>query len=95
MLGLIGTGITVAAVILGYVSVRNFVRTRLRFVDGVQRRWVPWATGFGAAVVASPVAAVLPLIGVGTALLFGVSVGVGVANGARDIRRDSAGLLNP
>jgi hypothetical protein len=31
----------------------------------------------------------------GTALLFGASVGLGVAAGAKDVRRINAGLLEP
>ena len=95
LLGIAGVGITIAVAILGYFNARSFVRSRLRFVDGVQRRVAPWIAGAGAALIATPIAAVLPLVGISTALLFGASVGVGVAHGARDIRRGTAGLLEP
>ena len=95
MLELVGVAIPAAAGILGYVNSRQFVRTKLRFVDAAQRRRTPWIAGAAAALVAAPVAWALPLIGGGTALLFGVSVGTGVAHGARDIRRGSAGMLEP
>jgi hypothetical protein len=36
--------------------------------------------------VAVPLVAVLPLIGAGTALLFGAGVGTGVAHGSRDVQ---------
>jgi hypothetical protein len=40
-----------------------------------------------AGLVAIPIVAILPMVGVGTAILFGVSVFAGVASGAREIRR--------
>lgn len=95
MLGLIGLAVTAAAVIIGYVNSRHYVRTRLRYVDAVQRRVAPWVAGVGAAVIGGAVAWMLPVIGTGAALLFGVAVGTGVAHGARDIRRGTAGLLEP
>jgi len=50
-------------------------------------RFIGTSAGLGAAMLASPVVALLPLVGGGTALAFGLSVGVGVVNGQRDIRR--------
>jgi hypothetical protein len=44
------------------------------------------AAGVTAAVLAAPVVTILPLIGVGTALLFGAGVGTGVSMGAKDAR---------
>jgi hypothetical protein len=83
-----GIGAAVAAVsaVVGYTQSRGFVRSKLAFVDAVQKAPVPFLAGLGAAVVASPVAAVLPLIGGGTVLVFGVAVGAGVASGVKDIR---------
>ena len=43
--------------------------------------------GVGALVIATPVVWLLPLVGGGTALLFGGSVAMGAAAGARDIRK--------
>jgi hypothetical protein len=43
--------------------------------------------GVGAAIVAIPIVMILPLVGTGTALLFGLSVALGVSSGARDIRK--------
>lgn len=93
MLGMLGLAATIAAVVLGYLNARRFVRTRLRFVDAIQRRRTPWLAGLGAALVALPLGWLLPLVGTGTALLFGAAVGTGVAHGARDVRRGTAGLL--
>jgi hypothetical protein len=95
MLALIGLAVTVAAVILGYMNSRRFVRTRLRFVDAAQRWSTPWLAGLGAALIATPIAWLLPVVGGGTALLFGVAVGTGVAHGARDVRRGTTDLLEP
>jgi hypothetical protein len=91
-LSLIVTG---AAVLVGYVQSRYFVRTRLRYVDAVQKGGAPLGAGVLAAVVAIPLVAILPIVGVGTALFFGASVGLGVAAGAKDIRRGNAGLIEP
>jgi hypothetical protein len=68
------------------MKVRHFVRGRLRFVDGVQRRGTPYLAGALAAVAAVPLVWLLPVLGGGTALLFGAGVGLGVAHGARDVR---------
>lgn len=95
MLGLIGLALTAAAVIIGYMNSRRIVRTRLRYVDAVQRWTAPLVAGIGAALIATPVAWLLPLVGGGTALLFGIAVGTGVAHGARDVKRGTAGLLEP
>jgi len=84
---LIGIAATVAATAFGYFQSRYFVRTKLRFVDAVQTGKAPVIAGVGAAIVAAPVVALLPLVGAGTAILFGLGVGSGVAAGARDIRR--------
>lgn len=87
MFGLIALGATTAAVIIGYTQSRSFVRDRLRFVDAVvQSRWAPFLAALAACALAAPVVALLPLVGAGTALLFGASVGIGVAHGARDAR---------
>ncbi len=95
MLGLIGISVAVAAAILGYMSSRRFVRTRLRYVDAAQRWTAPLLAGLGAAVLATPVTWVLPLVGGGSALLFGMAVGTGVAHGARDVKRGTTHMLEP
>lgn len=87
MLELIVIGVGAAAAIGGYIKTRQFVRHRLRFVDAIQRPVAPLAAGAVAALAAGPVVWLLPLIGAGTALAFGIGVGMGVAHGARDVRR--------
>lgn len=71
----------------GYIAVRRFVRDRLRFVDAVRRPLVPWLAGAAATLVAAPIVWLLPVIGAGTALVFGIGVGAGFASGRRDLRR--------
>lgn len=78
--------ITGIASIGGYVFMKRFVRERLRYVDGVQRGSVPLLAGIGAAAVAAPLA-ILPVVNLGTAVLFGIGVGAGVAAGRRDLKR--------
>ena len=86
MFELIGIGIAGAATVFGHLRSRRFVRRRLRYTSWVERPGLGIAAGVAAAVLAAPVVAVLPLIGPGTALLFGAGVGTGVSMGAREAR---------
>mgnify|MGYP006324199247 FL=1 len=85
-MGLIALGITIAAAVGGFVVAKNFVRRRLRFVDGVNNPVLPIAAGLLAAVVALP-AALLPIVTMGTAAIFGIGAGVGTASGVKALRR--------
>ncbi len=87
MFGLLAYAASIAVAFVGYTQARKFMRERLRFVTAAQSGWAPILAGGGAMLVAAPVVALLPLIGAGTAIAFGVSVGFGVFNGQRDIRR--------
>lgn len=84
---LVALVLTVAAVAAGYALSRRFVRERLRFVDAVQRGTAPWIAAAAALVVGALAALVLPFVGAGAAVSFAVAVGLGVAAGARDVRR--------
>ncbi len=86
MFEIIGLAATCAAGFFGYVKSRRFVRSRLRFVDAVKKPYVPVLAGGVAALAAAPVVALLPIIGAGTAIVFGASVGVGVASARKDIK---------
>lgn len=86
IVGMLVLAIAAAAAIAGFTIARRFVRNRLRFVDAAQRPIAPVIAGVVAACVAVPFAWMLPLVGTGTALLFGAGVAGGVAAGARDIR---------
>ena len=84
---LITMAVAGAATIGGYWQARSFTLNKLRYVDAVHKAVVPVAVGIAAFVIATPVAWIVPLIGTGTALLFGGGVAMGVAAGARDIRK--------
>lgn len=86
MLDLLAFAATIAASAFGYVSARRFVRERLKFVDGAQTLKAPIIAALVAWAIAMPLTWFLPLVGSGAAILFGVSVGLGVRAGARDIR---------
>jgi hypothetical protein len=64
--------LTVSAGLVGFFLARNFVRSRLRFVDAIHSGWAP---------------ALLPLVSVAPAIMFGVGTGLGTASGARIARR--------
>ncbi|MEW5916009.1 MAG: hypothetical protein AB1762_06375 [Gemmatimonadota bacterium] len=84
---LISVAAAAAAVIFGFSAARNFVRSRLRYVDAAQHPLAPIAAGIGACAVGAVVVPLLPFVGLGTAMAFGASVGLGVASGAREVRR--------
>lgn len=73
--------------VVGYWQARQFTQNKLRYVDAVHKALVPVGVGLAAFLIATPIAWVVPLIGTGTALLFGSGVAMGVAAGARDIRK--------
>ncbi len=79
--------IAAGAAAVGYWQARQFTQNKLRYVDGVHKALVPVAVGAVAALIATPVVWLLPLVGGGTALLFGGGVAMGVSAGARDIRK--------
>ena len=87
MFTLIGLAISIAIAAFGYLAARSFVQEKLRFVDAVHHFAVPLIVGISAMLIAAPVVWLLPLVGKGTAILFGLGVGAGVSSGARDIRR--------
>lgn len=87
MFGLLTLGIAAAVGIFGHTKARRFVGRRLRFTPLVEKPYLGVAIGVTAAIVAAPVVAVLPLVGAGTAIVFGTGVGTGVALGARDAKR--------
>jgi len=89
---LAGLAITLGATMVGYWQARQFTQNKLRYVDAVHRSGIAILAGLGAALVAAPVVWLLPLVGGGTAILFGTGVALGVSSGAREIRkRISAG----
>jgi hypothetical protein len=91
VLELIGFAATTALTAVGYYQARQYVQRRLQYVDAVHGVRAPLIAGTAAALVAAPVVALLPVVGAGTAVLFGAGVGAGVAAGARSIRRRIGG----
>lgn len=95
MWDLLAFAASIAATAFGYITARTFVREKLRYVDAAQKRRAPIIAGVVAWAIAMPLVWLLPLVGPATALLFGVSVAIGVRSGAKDIReghRISSGL---
>ncbi len=84
---LLGFAITIGVTLFGYWQARQFTQNKLRYVDGVHRALVPVMVGLAAAAIATPITWILPLVGMGTAILFGGGVALGVAAGAREIRK--------
>ncbi len=87
MLFIMSLLIAAAVAIVAHGSSRRFVRTRLRYVDAIQRGVVPWMAGGVAFLLGSLIVPLLPVVGLGTAITLGLAVGTGVAAGVRDIRR--------
>jgi hypothetical protein len=79
--------IALAVAVAGYLQARSFVQSKLRFVDAVHHFAAPLLAGLAAMLIATPVAWLLPLIGIKTAILFGIGVGAGVSSGRREIRK--------
>lgn len=87
MFTLLAFALSTAAVIIGFSQAKDFVARRLRYVDAARSPLAPIVAGVGAALVAAPIVALLPIVGAGTAIAFGLSVGLGVAAGNKEIRR--------
>ena len=87
MFELIAFALSAAAVIIGFTQAKDFVSRRLRYVDAAHSPIAPVVAGLGAALVASVIVWMIPFIGAGTAIAFGLSVGLGVAAGNKEIRR--------
>ncbi|MHB1311449.1 MAG: hypothetical protein ACYC3L_05475 [Gemmatimonadaceae bacterium] len=88
---LISLAVIAVGALMGYGTARRFVRDRLRFVDGAHKPSVALIAGVATFLIAMPVASlisILPLVhlGVGAALTVGLSVGMGVTAGSRDVR---------
>lgn len=81
------------AAIGGYVKSRSFVRRRMRYHDKVHKLSTPLIAGTAATIVAAPVVAVLPIVGAGAAILFGLGVGTGTRAGAKDVKDGVGGWL--
>ncbi len=87
MFGLIGLAVAFGASWFGYSIARRFVRERLRYVEAALSPGAAIMVGLLAAIVAYPVAWILPIIGPGTAVVFGLGTGLGARAGAADVKR--------
>jgi hypothetical protein len=91
MAGVIGMAAAAGAAGLGYFRSKSFVARRLRYVDAVQSPAAPIVAGTAATALAIPVVWALPIVGAGTAIVFGIATAVGTRAGVRQIRR----LISP
>lgn len=85
MFTLISIAISLTVTGFGFAAARKYVRDRLKYVDGVQTMKAPVIAGLIGWALFMPFT-LLPFVGLGTAIVFGLSVGLGVRAGARDIR---------
>ncbi len=81
----ISIAVSLALTTFGFALSRKYVRERLKFVDAVQTMKAPIIAGLIGWALMMPFT-IFPLIGLGTAIVFGLSVGLGVRAGAKDIR---------
>jgi hypothetical protein len=82
-----GILLTLGAVWFGYGTARRFVRERLRYVDSALTPGAAIIAAVGATVIAWPIMYFLPIVTTGTALAFGLAVGVGTRAGATDVKQ--------
>jgi hypothetical protein len=85
--GLLAFALSTAAVIIGFTQAKDFVARRLRYVDAARSPLAPIVAGVGAAIVAAPIVWLLPFVGAGSAIAFGLSVALGVAAGNKNVRQ--------
>jgi len=86
--------IATVAAILGYSAAKKFVRDRLRFVDGAHKPTTPIIAGIGAYLIAMIVVGLLPIVGIGTAISFALSVAFGAAAGSREVKSGNLPYLS-
>ncbi len=84
--GTIAFLIAAVAAVLGYSAAKKFVRDRLRFVEGAHKITTPLIAGIGAYLIALVAVSLLPIVGLGTAIAFGLSVALGAAAGSREVK---------
>ena len=94
MFGLIALAISFGVSWFGYSAARRFVRERLRYVDAALSPGAAIGAGLGAAIVAGILVTPISwipilgnLVGMGTAIVFGIGTGLGARAGASDVKR--------
>ncbi len=83
---MLGLFLVTAIAIGGFSLARQFVKSRLRFVDAVRAPTVPFLAGLLAAVVVWPLA-ILPVLTAPMAAVFGIGAGLGTASGVKALKR--------
>lgn len=78
--------IATVSAIFGFSVAKRFVRDRLRYVDGAHKPVTPVLAGIGAYLLALLITGILPVVGIGTAIAFAISVAAGVAAGSREVK---------
>jgi hypothetical protein len=86
LLALTAFAIFTTAAVGSYLVARGFVQRRLRFVDAVRAPFAPVIAGAAAFLVALPFT-LLPVVGIATALVFGLGTAFGTASGVRALNR--------
>ena len=79
--------IAFSVALFGFITSRRFVENRLRYVDAAQSPFAPFLAGGAATIIAALAFSIIPFVGLGTAIAFGVGVFSGVASGGRENRR--------
>ncbi len=87
MLGLLSLAVSLGISWFGFSAARRFVRERLRYVDAALTPGAAIVAALGAAIIAYPIAVLIPFIGPPTAIVFGLGVGLGSRAGASDVKR--------
>lgn len=87
MVGFLSLVISLGVAWFGYGTARRFVRERLRYVDGALTSGAAIGAAVGATLIAWPLVWLLPIVTGGTALAFGISVGLGARAGAHDVKQ--------
>ena len=84
--GTIAFIIASVAAVIGYSAAKKFVRDRLRYVEGAHKATTPVIAGIGAYLIAWVAVGLLPIVGIGTAIAFALSVAFGAAAGSREVK---------
>ena len=87
MFGFLWIVATLVTAWFGYGTARKFVRERLRYVEGALTSGAAIVAAVGATLIAWPLVTLLPIVSTGTAIAFGLSVGLGTRAGATDVKR--------
>lgn len=84
--GFLGFAATVVAGLAAFTISREFVRSKLRFVDAARHPAAPWFAGAVVLLIGWPIAGILPLITAGTAVVAGIATGLGTASGVKALK---------